>query len=267
MKIVTVATHNKGYLDTLKEGCESHTLEVVGFGEKWGGFVWKFKKMREYLETVNDDEIVIFVDGYDTLCLNTNKILERFHSLDTNILVSKDCVPDNIVHRYLLHRVFKRCNGVPINTGMYMGYVGYLKILLAIICKNYDCNNPKLDDQKIFTELCNSGNKFYKENVKVDIDNRVFTNIMSDNLFSQKIDMSKIQSRIDADDFLFIQGPGNANLDEIVNQYGFLNKGKRRDGKLHILHILKIYYKYFWLEFIIIFILIALLLLFCLRKI
>ena len=47
MKFVTVATHNDGYLKWLKESCKRYSanLVILGFGEKWQGYNWKFIKI------------------------------------------------------------------------------------------------------------------------------------------------------------------------------------------------------------------------------
>jgi hypothetical protein len=48
--IVTVATESKYYFPYLLESCKNNgkELEVLGYGEKWEGLNWKFKKMIDY---------------------------------------------------------------------------------------------------------------------------------------------------------------------------------------------------------------------------
>jgi len=248
--IVTIATHNKGYLDTLAEGCAKGGLKlnILGMGEKWQGFAWKFRQLREFIKPLNDNDIVIFVDGYDTLCIdNIDNIYKRFIDSNTNILVSTDSIPKSLLHKYLVHKVFNKCKKVSINTGMYMGYVKYLKELLDRVCARYDCNDTKLDDQRVFTEFCNSNNDFFNNNVKIDTDNKVFLNIGPDTLFSTNASFDKVFANNGP---AFVQGPGNTNLDPLVDLFKFENKGKRRDEKGYIQNALNIYYSYFKLEII-----------------
>lgn len=42
--VVTVATESKSYFPYLVESCKRHggQLEVLGMGEKWEGFNWKY---------------------------------------------------------------------------------------------------------------------------------------------------------------------------------------------------------------------------------
>ena len=70
LHIVTVATESKYYFPYLVESCRKYgkELEVLGYGEKWKGFNWRFKLMIEYLKNLNPSHIVCFIDGYDVIC-------------------------------------------------------------------------------------------------------------------------------------------------------------------------------------------------------
>ena len=70
LHIVTVATDSQYYFPYLVESCKRNgkELEVLGMGEVWQGFNWKYVKMMEYLKTLPTDDIVCFVDGYDVVC-------------------------------------------------------------------------------------------------------------------------------------------------------------------------------------------------------
>ena len=71
MHIVTVANKNDGYLNYLIESCKRNggELEVLGWNQEWKGFMWKISLMIEYLNGLDDDDIVCFVDGYDVIIL------------------------------------------------------------------------------------------------------------------------------------------------------------------------------------------------------
>jgi len=55
LHIVTVATESKYYFPYLVESCKKHgkSLEVLGKGETWKGFNWRYKKMMIYLQTIS----------------------------------------------------------------------------------------------------------------------------------------------------------------------------------------------------------------------
>ena len=81
MKLVTVATHEDGYFKWLLESVKRFNCEkdfvVLGYGEEWQGFTWRFLKMLEYLKTLNEDEVVCFCDGYDVIAIRDLKELEE----------------------------------------------------------------------------------------------------------------------------------------------------------------------------------------------
>lgn len=81
MKLVTVATHSERYFPYLELSAKrnGHDLVVLGWGEKWQGFAWKFMLMLEYLKTLKPDEIVCFVDAYDVVILEDPKTIEGFY--------------------------------------------------------------------------------------------------------------------------------------------------------------------------------------------
>ncbi|CRG99511.1 procollagen lysine 5-dioxygenase, putative [Plasmodium relictum] len=81
LHVLTFATHEQGYFKTLKESCKNLNinLKVLGMGEKWKGFIWKLIKVKEYLNLCNDNDLILFVDGFDTFFVQpANVIIERY---------------------------------------------------------------------------------------------------------------------------------------------------------------------------------------------
>tara|TARA_Y100000389_G_scaffold197861_1_gene233272 strand:- start:3009 stop:3311 length:303 start_codon:yes stop_codon:yes gene_type:complete len=88
--IVTYATHSEKYFDLLKQ---YPGLIVLGFGEKWTGFHDKTNAVVEFCKKVKPDDIVCFVDGFDTLILeSSDEILRRYKELDKDLVISKALV-------------------------------------------------------------------------------------------------------------------------------------------------------------------------------
>ena len=79
LHIVTVATHSKFYFPYLIESCKRNGSELVilGYGEKWKGFTWRFKLVIEYLKKLNKNDIVCFIDGYDVISSRNFKDLKN----------------------------------------------------------------------------------------------------------------------------------------------------------------------------------------------
>ena len=71
MKIISVATHSENYFPTLVNSLRhaSANYEILGFGQEWTGFTMKFDLMIEWLKKQKEDEVVMFMDGFDTFFL------------------------------------------------------------------------------------------------------------------------------------------------------------------------------------------------------
>jgi len=165
LRVATVATHPKYYFHYLEKTCARWNvkLEVLGMGEKWEGYVWKFKKILEFLRSVPADDIVCFVDGYDVVATrDLNELVPKFLEIkereNCDMIVAKD-------HTFLfpLNKIanvyFGTCNGIQINSGTYIGYSLDLLRILEDALKIFP---DEKDDQKLLTNYCSIySNKIY----------------------------------------------------------------------------------------------------------
>lgn len=184
MEIITYATHSFGLFDKLINNEYKIPVKVLGWGQKWHGFTDKYKGILEYINHKNDDDIIIFLDGFDTkINKEPVELLRLFKSFNCKILFSKEIeVGYNRV-------VFPTCkNNIIANTGMYMGYVKELRKILSTLLKE-NCN----DDQVILNRNCK---KF--DFIKIDTQNVIFENI-----FLNKNKKS---------DAIFVQYPSSLNF-------------------------------------------------------
>ncbi len=172
--IVTVATESKYYFPYLVESCKRYgtELKVLGYGEKWEGFNWKFKKMIDYLKSLPPTDIVCFVDGYDVLCVrNINELKAEFLRIqkehNCKIILATEH-HDNSYFQYFSSMFWDHCKGVNINSGTYIGHVKDIYSTLTEISAEYpEYNN---DDQMLLTAHCKKReNHFY-----VDVNNEMF---------------------------------------------------------------------------------------------
>jgi hypothetical protein len=261
MKFVTVATEIKGYLPVLQESFikQNLKLEILGLNEKWTGFGFKYLKMIEFLKKQNPYEIIVFMDAYDVIFLNKDKLLERFRSYNKQILLSCEPLPKTLLHKYLYTKVFPYCqlnekDKIHINSGLYMGYAKYLLIMLQELSNKENLHSSKTDDQIILNEFCNYKNNFFSDHIAIDIERKVFYNTFPDSLFTQKTSKKLINSKFvnkNLEEVNFVHGPGNTNLDFIIQKYNLNSKNKifREDFSNNTI---KIYYIYFWKEILII---------------
>ena len=215
MKLITVATHSESYFPLLEESCLKNNLEltVLGLGQKWQGFSWKYKLISEYIEDLPLDEIVIFTDAFDVIVLNnTNNLIQtRFLEFETDIVVSVSNIKNPILSK-ISNKMFPKCQNNNINSGLYMGRVFALKQMFEDMCFMFDCSNFKLDDQTMLSMLC----PVY---IKVDEKSYIFYNydILNEDII-YKSDKILTESGTEP---CIIQGPRNQNLDKIAEIYGY----------------------------------------------
>ena len=263
MKFVTVANDRHGYLNILEKQIKKsgNILSILGVGEKWGGFMWRYILLLKFLSDLPDEEIVVIMDGYDVLYINPIGLEDKFKSYKTNILYGIDNFHSkSYLHNLIHRRIFpiscsQSTKKIDVNAGIYMGYVKYLKIFLTNICIDNDCNNPNLDDQKLLAQKCNSD--FFKENVKFDIDYKIFLNINNSSLFTNKSSFKLTDGKviINNNSPNFVHGPGNTNLNFIVKSYGYEEVPQHdinKDRTKYILNGFKIHYQYFIPDIIVI---------------
>ncbi len=275
MRVITVATHSKGYFPILQESCRTNQLQldVLGFGKKWQGFQWRFQLMREYLQKLPRDEVVVFVDGYDVFAVADERtIMERFLEFRSPIVVSTE-VRESWVSQKMYERVFgKSCNGWNLNAGLYMGYCWALLKMYDSICDSFDCSDLTLDDQKMFMTFCRTANHFYNEHVKIDKQSKLFLNVSPKYLAIPTVEIDDYElftrdgdRRIVVTETMlepcFIHGPGNAKLEPILQMYGYdVPVDASRDHEYYP-NAIKTYCKYFWPELLLLLITIAVIIL------
>jgi len=99
-------------------------LEFLGIGETFSGFRQRLYVLQDYLKTLDQNEIVIVMDGYDTLFNDySQSALESFLSKNTRILVSAEKM---FTYQYAAYQEKYDQIESPykyVNAGTYMGYV------------------------------------------------------------------------------------------------------------------------------------------------
>mgnify|MGYP003633076837 FL=1 len=188
LEVVTYANKSAGMFEELVNNDFGVKVKVLGMGKKWNGFSDKFIGLLEHMKTKKDDDIIIFVDGFDTkINKNISNIKSLFESYNCKILVSKNPLVLNDGFR------FKKCDDKNVaNSGMYMGYVKHLTILLKESIQ-LKC----LDDQVNLNDLC----KKY-DFIKIDDKELIFKNFAT---------LDKKES-VNA---LFVSYPGSITLERI----------------------------------------------------
>lgn len=212
---ITYATHDEGTYNKLINNKYNIKIKNIGFGHKWINFKQKFKNVYKYCNKLDNNDIVIFLDGFDSIINNNNsKIFELFKNYNCKILFSKEFDIFNIKRR-----VFNTNLKYIANTGLYMGYVKELKHFLKYLLKKKDT-----DDQILVNKYIHKFNY-----IKIDINEKIFKNI---NYYERYL---KIKN-----DALLVQEPGQLNFNRIHRAYIEYFKYFIRD--FLILNVIIIYY-------------------------
>ena len=164
VEVVTYANKSQGLFEELVNNEFDVPVKVLGWGKKWNGYSDKSKGVLEYMKTKNDDDIIIFVDGFDTrINKSPKKVLEIFKACNCRVLLSKD--PENFAQLGTL--IFGQCkDGGMANAGMYMGYVKELSEMLQ-----NEADMRCLDDQVNLNNLCKK-----HDFITIDKDEKIFKN-------------------------------------------------------------------------------------------
>lgn len=211
--IVTVATESKYYFPYLIESCKKNgkEVEVLGFGEKWKGFNFKFKLMIDYLRRLPENDIVCYIDGYDSICsrelrsLKTT-FLELKQKHGCKIIVGEDQTSFLVG---ILNRIyFNSCNDKRLNAGAYMGQTKDILEMLQDIQKIN--SNDDADDQQLLIEYCRKT----KNDIYCDTEHKLFVSLL--------YPLEEIDKYIKKDENpFFIHAVGYGYLENVIIKLGY----------------------------------------------
>lgn len=220
--IVTVATENKYYMNYLIESVKKNNGELIilGFGEKWKGFNWKYKLVLDFLWNLNNYDIVCFVDAYDVICVrDLNLLIENFYKIkkreNCKIIVGSE-KHLNIYNKISSIMLFSTCKGYSLNSGTYICEVINLKKILNYILKNNQLD--KSDDQVLLTNYCNEN--IY--DIYIDINNELFlTTIDTFNELNMDDKIYDNELIYDNNKPFFIHSAGSTCMGNLIEKLGY----------------------------------------------
>ena len=238
--IVTVANKSDGYYEILKKSCIRNGCELttLGFGEKWGGFVWRLELIQEYLKSINPDDIVIIIDGFDVVMTeHIDVFMDKYNKINKSIVIGISNL--NAFTSYICKRVFKivKYNQKQyfICAGMYVGRAGDLATMYNLINQYLGFKNYN-DDQVLLSKFLNSTNPiivdFINSKIALDTEVTLFNNTARkdtlDTIFKYT---GKINLKYDSvsdklinqygNSSSFIHGPGSINLKSYIEKLGY----------------------------------------------
>ncbi len=142
------------------------------------------------------------------------------------------------------------------NSGLYVGYCSALLEMYDEMCMTANCEDQKLDDQRMLMSLCLSSSSFFDKNIKIDKQSLLFLNITpkdlnetGNNLYRPEKNRIVItETGIEA---AFVHGPGNTSLESILRIYGYNPEEQDHRGNNYFILAAGSYSKFFWPELLI----------------
>ena len=222
LHIVTIATESQYYFPYLKESCKrnGYDLQVLGYGEKWGGFNWRFKIIIDYLKTLPENDIVCVVDGYDVVCCRDLKELE---SVFLDINKKTDCkmiiAEENHIryfNKLTSQLFFGMYKNMCINAGTYIGRSSDLLDMLPNIY-NID-GRDDADDQQLILKYCQSTTN----EIHCDKDNMLFATIVNPlDEIDRFLDIHDGTVSYKGSHPFFIHAPFYGYLENVIRKLGY----------------------------------------------
>lgn len=172
MEVFTFATHAQGFFNKLVNN-EFVRVRVLGFGQKWNGFFDKFRAMEAALVEVDDDCIVVFLDGFDSLIKRDPQEALRIYRETYPQLPMLCSLEPAFFGEYITLRMF----GGMANSGMYMGPASKIRqVLRMTLPLESECAG---DDQRALNMVIQRG-----ADVQIDRDRTIFYNLT----YSERMD-------------------------------------------------------------------------------
>lgn len=181
LHFITVATKSSLYFPFLIESCAKNdiNLKVLGWGGEYTSHMYKIYSIMHYIDALPDNDIVCYFDAYDVIVLkNKTDIYDKFvHIRDATqrgFIVSHDIDNDNIVQTLVNFFMFPKCFDVRMNMGTFIAHVKDLKMVLGLLCSEFDGCTQKANDQEEFIRLCRKNKELFQKWITIDVTKEIF---------------------------------------------------------------------------------------------
>lgn len=131
--VCTIASDYTPELEQLLDSCQRYgvNIEILGLHQPYPNNCIKIKRVKDFIENLPDNDIVMLVDGYDVLFqASPEKILNLFFGMEVPFVIA--------VERLTWPYHSKRSLFPPsptsfkyINSGSYIGYVSHIKHIFS----------------------------------------------------------------------------------------------------------------------------------------
>ncbi len=149
----------------------------------------KVKKLRSILNNYDDDEVIMYLDAFDTIVVASNEEIEKkFISMDVDVVysVESNCSPSKKLEEHFEMNKFINTGGIIFRNGVYK------KILSLLDNSDVDSailNNDQYLHQVFAIPLLN------KIRIKLDTDNEIFQSLYYEDVSNFRKVNNKIINR------------------------------------------------------------------------
>ena len=218
LRAAAVATHAEGTLEALRASAARAgvELDVLGWGEPWRGHAHTKRLLRAWLEKAADD-VVLLVDGFDVVFVpwaTRATLLERFLTFGTDVVLSADGASGILLQDALQRRIFGRCLGAHINSGVIMGRARAVRELLDRAFSGGESHDD-LNDQRVLAAACRADEPWFRAHVAVDTEMRLAAT--STCAFAPRHQFARTL----ANGALIAHGAGACDMNDLLAAWGF----------------------------------------------
>jgi hypothetical protein len=232
-KVIAFGTNKQAYFDLFIESCKRYHIDpvILGWNEKWVGFGKKTMKIREYIENLPDEEIVISVDPFDAIFLcGLDEIENKFNKIPASFLCGALSLGKfrGAIYNYEFNKTDKKPPRTPtnynfLNTGTWISRAGYARYLIDELIYKHNMTDTSMD-QQLITGL------YIQNSYKVDIDwnSEIFHNLLFKDFITRRADLkdlifydSRIINAASGSKPCILHASGNANMKRLALKLGY----------------------------------------------
>lgn len=170
LHLVTIATHSERMFPLLKESAKRNgvSLNILGQQQPWKNFSTKIDLLLPFCRTLPDDDILCYLDGFDSLILpSIQQLEENFELFDKEVVFSNDYRHQGTLGFF--ERKYFSSEHI-FSTGI---FIGKIKAIQEIFSSAKAMYPDQTDDQKMLRGYCTHHSP---EHIGIDLEAKLFYN-------------------------------------------------------------------------------------------
>ena len=227
MILIIIATHVDGYMKILEYSCKKNKIKYIiikPYLKKKYEYIDKFYYIKEFINKLDDNEVIITMDAYDTFIVaNYDEILNKYLNSNKKFLVGTHNNCNNYISGIMYNISYSNdiFSKNLLNAGMWISKVSYAKKVINL------CLDLKItDDQIALIKIM----KTRPDLIQLDIDKVLFANLQFCNyLYPTKVYLerngfiydnrsNRIINIENGNYPCLIHGPMNMKLCDLINK-------------------------------------------------